>query len=203
MARQYKRKCKITTNKVGVIKIGELEHKGANILIKCKCPICGEEFTMWRSHFYRGSNGCKCVYAQSKRLYSIWINMKTRCYNRNSPNYNSCYGIKGITMCEEWRKSYKIFEKWALENGYREDLTIDRINNNEGYYPNNCRWATYKQQVENRTNAIKFNIDWIETPAKTCSDNIRMSYKSLMSYYYKNGKQKTEEMIKNKLGGCE
>lgn len=197
------KKCKVVTNKSGVIKIEELERKGTNVLIKCKCPLCGKEFTMWRSHFYRGSNSCKCVHPRSERLYSIWTNMKTRCYNSNTPNYNRYYGIKGITICEEWRTSYKTFEKWALENGYRRDLTIDRIDNSEGYCPENCRWATRKQQTENRTNAIKFNINGVNTPAKTCSDNIKMDYKSFMNYYYKHGKQATEKMIKNKLGGCD
>lgn len=183
-----------TINKAGVERIQDLEKIGSNIKILCKCPICGQQFEMWRSHFYRGSNGCKCSLPYSERLYSIWVNMKTRCYNPKSTGAGFYYN-KGITVCSEWKNSYKEFESWALSNGYSEYLTIDRIDNSKGYYPENCRWATHKQQVENRTVAVKFTVNGNTFSAKTYSDMIGMNYKCLMDYYYRKGKQATEEML--------
>lgn len=89
------------------------------------------------------------------RLYRIWSNMKGRCYNQNDANYYR-YGGRGITICDEWRNSFTTFYNWAMENGYRDDLSIDRKDNNGNYEPSNCRWATTKQQENNRGD---FNIN--------------------------------------------
>lgn len=87
------------------------------------------------------------------RLYGIWKNMKYRCSNPNSPAYKD-YGARGIFVCAEWQQ-YEPFRAWAIANGYRENLTIDRIENDKGYSPDNCRWATMKTQSNNtRMNRI-------------------------------------------------
>ena len=83
------------------------------------------------------------------RLYSIWSSMKNRCYNQKQQNYK-WYGGRGITVCEEWKNDYMTFKKWALENGYNDTLSIDRIDNNGNYEPSNCRFITMKEQATNR-----------------------------------------------------
>ena len=88
---------------------------------------------------------------KSTHLYSVWDGMKERCYNRNKAYYHR-YGGRGITMCDEWHYSFEAFQSWAYENGYREDLTIDRIDNDKGYCPENCRWVTIKEQSNNKEN---------------------------------------------------
>lgn len=91
------------------------------------------------------------------RLYRIWINMKQRCYNKNSISYKY-YGKKGITVCRQWRESYIVFKAWALSNGYTDDLTIDRENNHKSYKPSNCKWSTITEQNRNQTKT-KLTID--------------------------------------------
>jgi hypothetical protein len=83
------------------------------------------------------------------RMYRVWKNMRGRCLNANNPRYKD-YGGRGITICDEWIRSFDAFREWALSNGYSESLTIDRINNDGNYEPGNCRFATYKQQAQNQ-----------------------------------------------------
>lgn len=83
------------------------------------------------------------------RLYRIWANVKTRCFNVNDPHY-SRWGGKGVGMCKEWKNSFQSFYNWAIANGYSDNLTIDRIDNEKGYSPDNCRWATIEEQNRNK-----------------------------------------------------
>lgn len=90
---------------------------------------------------------------QRARLYSIWANMIQRCTNKNHKNFLD-YGGRGITVCDEWRE-YGAFRAWAVSNGYKEHLTLDRKNTNEGYTPSNCRWvSTIVQQNNKRSNHL-------------------------------------------------
>ena len=92
------------------------------------------------------------------RLYRIWSGIKDRCCNQNS-KYWDRYGARGITVCNEWKNSFEQFYQWSLDNGYRENLTLDRIDNNKGYSADNCRWATYKEQENNRSNNRKLEYE--------------------------------------------
>lgn len=88
------------------------------------------------------------------RLYGIWTNMKNRCSNPKS-NRAYVYIDRGITVCDEWKNDFKAFYDWAMTNGYSDELTLDRIDNDKGYCPKNCRWTTYKIQNINKKD-IKF-----------------------------------------------
>lgn len=127
----------------------------------CKCD-CGKETVAKGSYIRRGiTMSCGCLNKEinsakakkhgmtSTRLYNEWKGMKYRCYNPRSANYPN-YGGRGITVCPEWRDSFEAFRDWALANGYRDDLTLDRRDNDGPYSPENCRWISLKDQQSNR-----------------------------------------------------
>lgn len=91
------------------------------------------------------------------RLYEIWQGMKGRCNDRNNSRYSD-YGGRGIIVCEEWNSDYLAFHKWAVDNGYSDNLTIDRIDNDGNYEPGNCKWSTIKEQSNNRRSNINITI---------------------------------------------
>ena len=92
-----------------------------------------------------------------RRLYGIWRKMHFRCESEAHPHYHR-YGGRGIKVCEEWN-SLIVFGKWALENGYAPELTLDRIDNDGDYEPSNCRWATHKEQMNNTSRSIPVVLD--------------------------------------------
>ena len=93
------------------------------------------------------------------RLHRTWAHMKERCTNPNVRNYDA-YGGRGITICNEWL-TFEAFAKWALSNGYADNLTIDRIDNNKGYSPDNCRWITQFEQASNKRSNHLFTINGV------------------------------------------
>lgn len=123
----------------------------------CQCD-CGNESIVYANNLKRGTTkscGCKrynkvTIHGKSRtRLYNIWGLIIERCTNGNNPSYKN-YGGRGITMCDEWRNNFEEFRNWALANGYEENLTIDREDNDGNYEPSNCRWVTRSRQANNK-----------------------------------------------------
>lgn len=137
----------------------------------CGCYRKETASETWKNHF--STHGMS-----DTRIYNIWSGMKSRCnYPRNVEYQN--YGGRGICVCQEWDSSFESFYKWAAENGYSDDLTIERIDNDRGYSPDNCRWATYKEQANNRRGLRKITY---KGETKTISDWAReygMSHETL------------------------
>ncbi len=92
-----------------------------------------------------------------KRLIGIWSGMIQRCHNSKNKAYNN-YGGRGITVCVKWKKSYEVFAIWAILNGYKDSLSIERVNNNGSYNPRNCNWVTGKQQANNKRSNVRIRV---------------------------------------------
>lgn len=128
-------------------------------ILRCDCGnIKSVRKDLWESG---STKACGCLYethgqakGQHTRIYNIFHGMKKRCYNANSKSYKY-YGGRGIKICDEWLNDFEAFLRWSMDNGYQENLTIDRINVNGDYCPNNCRWITMAEQQRNKRNYTK------------------------------------------------
>lgn len=125
------------------------------------------------------------------RLYKTWCGMKSRTSNPNDKSYKD-YGAKNISVCKEWKDSFDNFYKWSIQNGYSDDLTIDRIDANGNYCPENCRWATLKEQQRNKRNTIKCEVLGIEKPLSEWCEIANVKYGKAYSRLRK-GKQPFNE----------
>lgn len=169
-------------------------------IVRCRCD-CGNEIKIPRKNLFNcNTSSCGCFHRElisekfskhkssNSRLYNIWQHMKTRCQNTNRPDYYY-YGGRGISVCDKW-KDYKNFEEWALSNGYSEELTIDRIDVNGNYLPENCKWSTRKEQANNRRPKIgsinpviaafgqsKTLNEWMEDPAIQYKNKYNVIYR--------------------------
>lgn len=131
----------------------------------CQCD-CGAQKAILGESLRNGTTkSCGChrgdaliIYstkhgARHERIYNIYCGIKKRCYNKNAPNFKN-YGGRGINICDEWRNDFLSFYNWSMQNGYADDLTIDRINNDGNYEPSNCQWITKSENTRKR------NIDY-------------------------------------------
>lgn len=127
--------------------------------VVCQCDCGNIKIARATNVYYGGTKSCGCLFNegnnrrhgdQGTRLYTIWKSMRERCACPSQNRYQN-YGGRGIKVCQEW-DDYLTFKEWALNNGYDNELTIDRIDVNGNYEPSNCRWVTSKQQSNNKTN---------------------------------------------------
>lgn len=141
-----------------VLSIKENSKRGRSWLCECDCGnklVLSEKWILG-SPSRRPNKSCGCMqlkqkgYSQTEpKLFSLWKQMVARCHNKKNNIYYK-YGAKGITVCDEWRKEFEPFLIWAIENGYGEGLTLDRIDGDRGYSPDNCRWVDNYVQAVNK-----------------------------------------------------
>lgn len=114
------------------------------------------------------------------RLYRIWEGIKSRTQNPNDKDFHH-YGARGIEICRQWSASFKRFEAWAQQNGYTDELTIDRIDNEKGYSPENCQWASIKDQANNRRTNVLLQYKGEEKTLRQWCDELNLNYQTMYS----------------------
>lgn len=174
-----------------VIGFSHIDEKSKGSCWLCRC-VCGTEKIVSGHNLRSGLiTDCGCTWksritthnATRSRLYKTWSNMKSRCYNPKNNRYHR-YGARGITVCDEWRSDFEAFQQWAHSAGYREDLTIERIDNDKGYHPDNCRWATRKEQSNNRENNILISYGGEAHTLSEWAEKLGIDYHTLLRRYH-------------------
>lgn len=170
------------------------ESRNGKAYWNCICD-CGNETVVSGSNLRSGAvKSCGCLIRKEKdthhlsntRLYRIWRAMINRCYDKNYWAYKY-YGAKGVTICDEWLNDFVEFKNWALSNGYSDSLTIDRIDNDNGYLPENCKWSTRKQQANNRSFCKKIEYQGKSQTLMQWCEELGLNYKRTHSRLYKCG----------------
>lgn len=180
----------VSGKKFGMLTAIEVSgRKNKKILWKCVCE-CGKESIVSKSNLATGqTKSCGCVGKNKKhgmcgtRVYKIWKDMKKRCDNQNSKEYRY-YGGKGVTYCDDWSE-FSSFYEWALESGYSDELTIERIDYNGNYEPSNCKWATLKEQANNTSQNVLIEIDGVTKTLQQWADISNVNRSTIKRRYEK------------------
>lgn len=172
--------------------------RGKKNLWLCKCD-CGNEKVVEVDKLHSGNTkscGClqrevhrKCRMTHGKsdtKLYLVWREMITRTENQNAERY-SIYGGRGISICGEWHNNFQLFYDWAIQNGYKEGLTIDRIDVNGNYEPDNCRWITPYEQSRNLRKNVRITYSGKTMILKDWAKEIGIDYHTLWQRIRKSG----------------
>ena len=147
-----------------VIREDKDNFKKDHIYWECKCT-CGKRRSLQTYQLTSGKvTSCGCMNPRNlkhqsimnrKRLYTIYSSMLQRCYSSKSISYKY-YGLKGITVCDEWKNSFDAFAEWAKNNGYNDSLSIERRDNSKNYCPENCCWIPLKDQSKNKSTSVNY-----------------------------------------------
>jgi hypothetical protein len=159
----------------------------------CQCS-CGRRSIVKCDHLTRQTvKSCGCLRfepphnkthgSSNSRLYRVWSEMKRRCYDPRRQGYEN-YGGRGIQMCPEWKAGFADFKDWAIAAGYRTGLTIDRIDVNGNYAPENCRWVTCKENVRNRRITRRVTVSGVEMSLGEAAEKYGVPYNRLKARLY-------------------
>lgn len=186
-----------TFGRLTVLSECKQRNKHGKIVYKCECE-CGN-IVYAHGHLLRngGVKSCGCLLKENMskgrvthgksytRLYHILKGMKDRCYRTNYKYYKH-YGGRGIRVCNEWLDDFMNFYNWAMNNGYRDNLSIDRIDNDENYSPDNCRWVDQKTQNNNKRDCVYLKYDGKTQTITQWADELKLN-RSTMYMRHRNG----------------
>lgn len=170
-----------------VIRATEKRDQWGCVIYECRCDCGNVCFVptgrLTNSRTYSTTRSCGCLFNETHEqhggsdtnLYMRWHKMKVRCNNPKAQNYKR-YGGRGIRICDEWKNSFAAFRDWALSSGYKEGLTLDRIDVNGNYCPENCRWITNKEQQRNRRNNLIIEMDGQKMTLPEWCDSLGVPY---------------------------
>ena len=176
-------------NKLTVIKRSENAPGGIPVW-ECKCE-CGNITIVRGNNLKSGAvKSCGCLSKHKKEhkttdsaVYNTWIKMRNRCNNPNDPAYKD-YGKRGIKVCSKW-EDFNKFEKWCFENGYQKGMSLDRVNNNKGYSPDNCRFTDAKTQANNRRSCKIYEYKGKTQDLQEWCEELNLNYKRMHNRIYK------------------
>lgn len=185
-----------------IIEESSIKDKDGHKLYKLECKFCGYQKIARKSSMFVAE---KCTHRmmlepkiKNKRLRIIFKLMKGRCYNNTNKSFRF-YGAKGIRICDEWLNNPLKFEEWAIENGYRDDLSIDRINSLGNYEPQNCRWISKIQNAKFKSNTNIITVKNISMSGRDWSKFLGRGVNYVNTFIRKNGLEpaikKIESMI--------
>lgn len=185
----------LTGQRFGKLTVKALsEVKNRSAIWKCQCDCGNITEVLGNSLVSGGTRSCGCLIKETRpikhgladtRIYNIWKGMIRRCFHEESEEYPN-YGGRGITVCKEWQgeEGASRFYKWSMENGYAENLTIDRKNTNGNYEPSNCRWTDWETQNYNKRNTRKFLVCGEIKNLKEISEEYGIPLRRLQKKYY-------------------
>lgn len=159
-----------------------VSNQGQKVMWKCKCDCGNIAYVSASNLTCNRTKSCGCLKDEKliqrstthnqrhTKLYEVWKSIKQRCFNPNNISYKN-YGARGITICDDWKNNFQSFFNWSMQNGYTTNLSIDRIDNNGNYCPENCRWTDRHTQSNNTrsnryityNNQTKTLADWVKT----------------------------------------
>lgn len=181
------------------------KRQGTQSIFECQCD-CGNTTNVRRQHLLSGhTKSCGCLQSESAkerntkhgkssdRIAAIWYGMRKRCFCKTASTFKN-YGGRGITMCDDWKNDFSAFYSWAMKNGYAENLTIDRIDVNGDYCPENCRWITNEEQQNNRRTSRYVTFGGETRTVKDWAEITGIKYKTLIGRL-NNGKWNVEQAL--------
>lgn len=190
-----------------IVDMLDQKDKYGHWIYKCVCSECG---FIKHSHYGAisgkdGTNECKHLRAngdyisygyiwQNKRLKKIFSGMIRRCYDKNDKDYR-WYGDKNIKICKRWLESPGKFEEWALNNGYADNLTIDRIKSDQDYCPENCRWISLEENSRRAGTVTWIELDGKNMTGKQWADYLQIGINAINRAIREHGLDKTKELI--------
>lgn len=167
------------------VKVGKLLLNG-----HCRSCGCGEREN-------RINNVTRDAHHLSNtRLYNIWCAMKQRCYYSENNEFHN-YGGRGVEVCEEWRDDFLTFKMWSEQNGYKDNLSIDRIDVNGNYEPSNCKWSTSKEQARNRRETLYLTVNGETKSLIEWCEIVGLDYGTAYYRYYRG--MSPEDVLRKKV----